>query len=205
MRASRVRVCIERAFVCLTSKFWHLFFRKIFFVFDIFRAFVCTQKRGKFVDGGPRRRRKKKKKSLHYIVFSLSLARERRRRRRRTRKRRTVLFSSLSWIRASLRASETQTEKKARLIFFFSFFCFWKKKKKTGDKKRKMSAANENTLTIKVRSQDPVGEYEFSVCKTVRFMFSFGSSRRSLSLSLSLFARERNITRLWLFPRARRS
>ena len=46
-----------------------------------------------------------------------------------------------------------------------------------------MSAASENTLTIKVRSQDPVGEYEFSVCKTVRFLL--GSS---LSLSLSLRA-----------------
>ena len=57
-----------------------------------------------------------------------------------------------------------------------------------------MSAANENTLTIKVRSQDPVGEYEFSVCKTVRFIFSFGFV--SLSLSLSLSSRERNSTRL---------
>ena len=56
-----------------------------------------------------------------------------------------------------------------------------------------MSAASENTLTIKVRSQDPVGEYEFSVCKTVRFLL--GSS-----LSLSLSSRER----LRLFPKAAR-
>jgi len=57
--------------------------------------------------------------------------------------------------------TETQTEKKARLIFEE------KPKTERDKKKERMSAANENTLTIKVRSQDPVGEYEFSVCKTV--------------------------------------
>jgi len=78
--------------------------------------------------------------------------------------------------------TETQTEKKARLIFEE------KPKTERDKKKERMSAANENTLTIKVRSQDPVGEYEFSVCKTVSafYVFSFGFVP-SLFLSLSSF------------------
>ena len=53
---------------------------------------------------------------------------------------------------------------------------------------------DENKLSIKVRSHDPVGEYEFSVSKTVR------KCRRLSSKSISLSHLSSNI--IPFFPRA---
>ena len=118
-----------------------------------------------------RRRKKNEEENLSIIVFSLSLARAREknnndkkknnRRRRQKREGQFLFFRALAEIRASLCADRNADREES------AFLIFEEKPKTQREKKERMSAANENTLTIKVRSQDPVGEYEFSVCKTV--------------------------------------